>query len=370
MTAEEKPQEAEIRQEPKPRKKVRKKPLRMPPEQWKMVQEIAAKLGETEKGPRYLIADIITHCGVEFAEDVLKETFEVEANGGLMTNNQTRRRTPGGVFFYLAKGRLDPETRQKVFPDRKKLEQARQLTLPSFEWEERTSILAKIQKQGVAEDVRVTLVGHPGEIIKRQNLVITKMRHTAPMPSLPKGVPPIPEDHDTEYTVYIGYEQWGKVEKSLTPDKVLVIEGLSIYDAEAPGISVFATAVKAKRQKAKHFAESGDEAPADGTASKTAPKGERKGRAKTIPASDDMPEVEAEPVPIQLPPMPEVVIPDSAPPDVQQKLHELHSAAHQFREKIAVLESKPANQRFGLEMTQKLLANTEKQIESLVAKYS
>lgn len=30
---------------------------------------------------------------------ILERTKEVEANGGMMTRNQERRRTPGGVFF-------------------------------------------------------------------------------------------------------------------------------------------------------------------------------------------------------------------------------------------------------------------------------
>lgn len=361
MTAEEKPQEIEIPAGDKPKKKKKQKPLRLPPEQWKIAQEIADTLGETEKGPRFLVADIILHCGVEFAQDVLRQTIEIEAKDGLLTNNKSRRRTMGGVFFYVAKGRLEPAVREKIFPDRKKEEQARQLALPPFEWANRAQVFAEIQKQGKAEDVRVVVIGHPGDIVKRQNLVIAKMKHEAPLPSLPKGVPPIPEDHNTEYTIYMGYEQWGKAEKTLGPDKVLVIEGLSIYDPEIPGIAVFATAIKTRKQKSKY-------ANADGQTAKPSPKD----RADKKPRQQrPMPEPEAAPViPVQLPPAPNVVIPDGAPPAVAQKLHELHSAAQQFREKIALLEAKPANQRFGLEMTQKLLANTEKQIEALVARYS
>ena len=45
-------------------------------------------------------------------------------------------------------------------------------------------------------------------------------------------------------------------------------------------------------------------------------------------------------------------------------------AASQFREKIAALEAKPEDKRFGLDMTQKLLANTEQKIAALMQKYS
>lgn len=46
----------------------------------------------------------------------LEETLAIEASGGMMVNNGERRRTPGGVFFYLVKGRLSKELRQQLFP--------------------------------------------------------------------------------------------------------------------------------------------------------------------------------------------------------------------------------------------------------------
>jgi hypothetical protein len=57
------------------------------------------------------------------------------------------------------------------------------------------------------------------------------------------------------------------------------------------------------------------------------------------------------------------------PPEAAQKLTDLHQAAASFRQKISILEEKPANQQFGLEMTQKLLKNTEQQIEKLEQRY-
>ena len=46
------------------------------------------------------------------------------------------------------------------------------------------------------------------------------------------------------------------------------------------------------------------------------------------------------------------------------------SAADTFRKKIAGLEAQPVGQQFGLEMTRKLLENTERQIDALVKQYS
>ncbi len=52
--------------------------------------------------------------------------------------------------------------------------------------------------------------------------------------------------------------------------------------------------------------------------------------------------------------------------EVKAKQKQLHDAADAFRAKIAALEAKPENQRGGLEMTRKLLANTEQQIAVLM----
>ena len=54
-------------------------------------------------------------CGTNFAEALLKETEEVEANGGLMTIDGERRRTKGGVFFYLARFRMPGAMRRIVY---------------------------------------------------------------------------------------------------------------------------------------------------------------------------------------------------------------------------------------------------------------
>lgn len=49
-----------------------------------------------------LIRQIIEASGPEQAQTHLAATLEIEA-GGMMTADGSRRRTPGGVFFLLAK---------------------------------------------------------------------------------------------------------------------------------------------------------------------------------------------------------------------------------------------------------------------------
>ena len=79
-------------------------------------QELARTLGETKRGIIRKIELLIELMGEEFVEAVFEETLQVEAEGGLMTNAGDRRRTFGGVFFFLAKSKLDAETLERIFP--------------------------------------------------------------------------------------------------------------------------------------------------------------------------------------------------------------------------------------------------------------
>ena len=81
-----------------------------------VAHEIADLLGETYRGPRRKISQIVHLCGVDFAQDILRQTLEIEDSGGMLTNKGDRRRTPGGVFLRLAKEQMDAEIRDKVFP--------------------------------------------------------------------------------------------------------------------------------------------------------------------------------------------------------------------------------------------------------------
>src|SRR5690349_17825947 len=77
--------------------------------------EIAAQLGETEDEPRGTILRIVERLGEEAARAYLQEALAVEAQGGLWLGDGSRRRTPGGVFFYLVRQRADKSDRLAIF---------------------------------------------------------------------------------------------------------------------------------------------------------------------------------------------------------------------------------------------------------------
>lgn len=67
-------------------------------------EDIANQLGENHPPARLQIRRVVEQVGVEVAYDFLRQTLEVEAQGGMQTNDKQRRRTPGGTFFYNCAG--------------------------------------------------------------------------------------------------------------------------------------------------------------------------------------------------------------------------------------------------------------------------
>ncbi|KAG1649687.1 Phosphorylated adapter RNA export protein [Nymphon striatum] len=65
---------------------------------------VTMKICKTLNEPKHhLIQSVINVVGETKAMELLKMTEEVEENGGLMTQNGKRRRTPGGIYFTLLK---------------------------------------------------------------------------------------------------------------------------------------------------------------------------------------------------------------------------------------------------------------------------
>ncbi|KAG8179744.1 hypothetical protein JTE90_025077 [Oedothorax gibbosus] len=72
-------------------------------------RKIVKILGEQKP---YLIFRVVKEVGIEKAMELLRKTEEVEEKGGMMIKNNSRRRTPGGVYFQLLKS--DPAVSKSV----------------------------------------------------------------------------------------------------------------------------------------------------------------------------------------------------------------------------------------------------------------
>lgn len=239
-----------------------------------LVEEIADALQETEPGPRIRISKIVNLLGRTACLDLLRKTQEVEAAAGMMVTNGTRRRTIGGVWFYLARSTMTPEQRLKVWPERPRTKKKKKkkpgkpassphsqsgtskapkekqpAPTPVFLWDERITAVAEAEAKKGTANVKITLVGRPGTIVDRGQCIVTVMEDSK-TPALPKGLP-TPTPVPTKYAVYIAAKQWTKVKDAIAdPEDVLIIEGFPKTDPEVRAIAVFTTNVTTKKLQA------------------------------------------------------------------------------------------------------------------------
>lgn len=79
------------------------------------VNNIIQALNETDEQPRKQIAEIVEVLGDDVALGILHEVQSVQDTGGQAVRDGTRQRTPGGVFFSLAKSKLPKADRNRIF---------------------------------------------------------------------------------------------------------------------------------------------------------------------------------------------------------------------------------------------------------------
>jgi len=80
-----------------------------------VAQNIAELLGESDERPRTQITGVVAALGEQVALELVAETQRVEEAGGMLVPDGSRRRTPGGVFFVLARRRLSSADRTAIF---------------------------------------------------------------------------------------------------------------------------------------------------------------------------------------------------------------------------------------------------------------
>ncbi len=217
--------------------------------------EIARQLNETEKQALLQIRRTIRIMGEETARDLLRQTLEVEAQGGMVTNDGSRRRTPGGVYFHLLKQRVGQKEFFKIF-SRGKAQRPPQPAQPpqapqpaaTFNLADLPDVLQELaQRYGEASTVKITVIGRPTNVVERGDVVILGLVNEK-VPSLPKGLPTPPAQ--TKYVVLVARKQWGKVAEAIKDQAdVLIIEGYPSYTQQHAGITVFTTNITTKKQQ-------------------------------------------------------------------------------------------------------------------------
>src|SRR5678810_1201687 len=79
------------------------------------VSTIAKALGESDEIPLGQISGVVRALGEELCLKLLAETQDIEAKGGMMLPDNSRKRTMGGVFFFLARQKLSQEDKLAIF---------------------------------------------------------------------------------------------------------------------------------------------------------------------------------------------------------------------------------------------------------------
>ena len=82
--------------------------------------EIAAQLGEKKAWPRMMIRQTVSVCGVRFAQAMTQRAQAIDAAGGMLVPDGSRRRTVGGIFFLLVRRYVTPDVGRYIFHETKR----------------------------------------------------------------------------------------------------------------------------------------------------------------------------------------------------------------------------------------------------------
>ena len=212
------------------------------------------KLAEILQEPQVpLLRQVLRTFGPERTVAVLTDTLQCEAQGGMLTKDGSRRRTPGGVFFQLVKARATPQERRRLFPPagpQHRQAPARPHAEPHAPtWAEVQAVVQTLP-QGEAT-VKLTLIGRPGQVETHGPAVVFRMQGKPPA-SLPRGLPPIPSTPALTWTVIVALRQWNRVKDSLTTneDDQLILEGYPVMEGTQPVLLVQSCAsMRQQREK-------------------------------------------------------------------------------------------------------------------------
>ena len=228
------------------------------------VETLAAILQEPKVA---LLRQVLRTMGPERCAAILADTLACEASGGMRTKDGTRRRTPGGVFFQLVKAQATPKERQRLFyrarPQQPTAPAPGRPPAPPQEptWAEVQALVQPLP-QGEAT-VKLTLIGRPAleAIQTRPTYVAFRMQGKAPGP-LPKGLPPVPDQHPITWLVVIALRQWNRVKDSLMAhaDDTLILEGHPVVTGDGTHVLLAQTCTSKVQQREKKQAPRLDEA--------------------------------------------------------------------------------------------------------------
>lgn len=219
---------------------------------------IARQLGERDRVAVECIRHIIDIGGIERAQSLVDQARRIDANGGMVTHDGRRRRTLGGIFFFLFNQSATPDQRRDILRLQARLKSEidlrKRLKTPfvgrlgslsaPVDLDTARRLARKLAgSAGKTLSMKIRIVGRPAKIERRDGLVVFQMRDSAAPPKLPKVLPPLPDAPQT-YVVYMAAKQWLRVAPQLEKDDCpLTIEGVVAFDPQLGKLVIYAQEV-------------------------------------------------------------------------------------------------------------------------------
>jgi hypothetical protein len=226
---------------------------------------IARQLGERDRVAIECIRRIVDLIGIDRAQALVDQARHIHASGGMVTHDGRRRRTLGGIFFFLFNQSATPDQRRDILRLQANLKSEidlrKRLKTPfvgrlgslsaPVDLDEARRLARKLAgSAGKTLSMKIRIVGRPGKIERRDGLVVFQMRDASAPPKLPKVLPPMPDAPQT-YVVYMAAKHWLRVAPELEKDDCpLTIEGAAAFDPQLGRMVIYAQEVYLRRKPA------------------------------------------------------------------------------------------------------------------------
>jgi hypothetical protein len=226
---------------------------------------IARQLGERDRVAVECIRRIADLIGMDGAQALVDQARRINANGGMVTHDGRRRRTLGGIFFFLFNQSATPEQRRDILRLqahlKSEIDLRKRLKTPFIgrlgslsapvDLDDARRLARKLAgSAGKTLSMKIRIVGRPGKIERRDGLVVFQMRDSAAPPKLPKVLPPLPDAPQT-YVVYMAAKHWLRVAPEVEKDDCpLTIEGAAAFDPQLGTLVIYAQEVYIRQQPA------------------------------------------------------------------------------------------------------------------------
>ena len=204
-------------------------PPDQPPET--LTADQLATVLQEPKGKRAVLYQILQTLGQERCVALLAEALTCEHEGGMLTKDGRRKRTPGGIFFRLVKDRVTRAEHRVLFPRPPAPVPPDQIPMT---WHDALALMPRLEQHPPGEaSMKLTLVGRPGKIETKGQGVTFRLQGKPPG-ALPRGLPPVPNTPPLTWTVIVALRQWNRVKESFASntDDQLIIEGYPVMQGE------------------------------------------------------------------------------------------------------------------------------------------